>query len=359
MKIIHCADLHLDSKMESVLTSQKARERKNEILMTFLRMVEYARKNWVSAIIIAGDFFDTENVSLKVQNLILDAIRQNPGISFLYLRGNHDCENFLYTMPDPPENLFFFAEEWTKYDFADVSICGVELTKENSSTIYESLQLESRKKNIVVLHGEVVPDTSMPGELISLKKLAGHDIDYLALGHLHTYKEGTLDERGVYVYSGCLDGRGFDECGEKGFSLIEINEGVLTHHFVPMSSRILRHQIVDVSNCENTAQMLKKVQDALISVDSSDLVKITFVGDLSLDCEKNLDLVNQYLEQNYYFGRCKDLTKTVVPVEEYRYDPTLRGEFIRQVLAAAIPEDQKASILHMGLAALAGEDFDS
>ena len=45
MKIIHCGDLHLDSKMESVLPKEKAKERKNEILMTFLKMIEYAIKN--------------------------------------------------------------------------------------------------------------------------------------------------------------------------------------------------------------------------------------------------------------------------------------------------------------------------
>ena len=29
MKIIHCADIHLDSKMESNLSKEKARERRN------------------------------------------------------------------------------------------------------------------------------------------------------------------------------------------------------------------------------------------------------------------------------------------------------------------------------------------
>ena len=35
MKLIHCADLHLDSPMESNLSAEKARERKGEILATF------------------------------------------------------------------------------------------------------------------------------------------------------------------------------------------------------------------------------------------------------------------------------------------------------------------------------------
>ena len=59
MKIIHCADLHLDSKMTANLSKDQARERKREILRTFTRMVEYASKNDVRVILIAGDLFDT------------------------------------------------------------------------------------------------------------------------------------------------------------------------------------------------------------------------------------------------------------------------------------------------------------
>ena len=35
MKLIHCADLHLDSDMTSNLTKEKAKERRTELLVTF------------------------------------------------------------------------------------------------------------------------------------------------------------------------------------------------------------------------------------------------------------------------------------------------------------------------------------
>ena len=38
MKIIHCADIHLDSKMSANMTKEKARERKTELLTTFQNM---------------------------------------------------------------------------------------------------------------------------------------------------------------------------------------------------------------------------------------------------------------------------------------------------------------------------------
>ncbi len=74
MKNIHCADLHLDSKMSANLDKESAKERKGEILHTFGRMVEYAAQNQVAAILIAGDMFDTKNISATKTNTDLHHI---------------------------------------------------------------------------------------------------------------------------------------------------------------------------------------------------------------------------------------------------------------------------------------------
>ena len=57
MKLIHCADLHLDSSMTTHLTKEKAKERKAELLASFNRMMEYADRENVSAVLIAGKIF--------------------------------------------------------------------------------------------------------------------------------------------------------------------------------------------------------------------------------------------------------------------------------------------------------------
>ncbi|MFQ8900993.1 MAG: hypothetical protein ACLR7D_02880 [Lachnospira eligens] len=42
MKILHCADIHLDSAMTANLDKDKARERRSELLASFKDMVGYA-----------------------------------------------------------------------------------------------------------------------------------------------------------------------------------------------------------------------------------------------------------------------------------------------------------------------------
>ena len=106
MRIIHCADLHLDSKMTANLDSKKAKERKIELLNTFKSMIDYASSNDVRAIIIAGDLFDKKVVTKTASNTVYQAMIDNPDIVFYYLKGNHDEDTFLDEMD------FFEVEVW-------------------------------------------------------------------------------------------------------------------------------------------------------------------------------------------------------------------------------------------------------
>ena len=51
MRFIHCSDIHLDSKMESNLPPDKARQRRQELLDRFEAMADYARHEGVAAVL--------------------------------------------------------------------------------------------------------------------------------------------------------------------------------------------------------------------------------------------------------------------------------------------------------------------
>ena len=155
MKIIHCSDLHLDSKMKSNLDSKKAKERRNEILITYQNMVKYAAENGVKAIIIAGDMFDKKNVTIKAKNIVLDSIKANNEIDFIYLKGNHDESNFIEEIDQIPENLKLFnTKKWETYRYGNITISGIEFGELNSYEIYSTLMLNKNDINIVTLHGQ-------------------------------------------------------------------------------------------------------------------------------------------------------------------------------------------------------------
>lgn len=364
MKLIHCADLHLDSKMNANLDKERAKERKGEILHTFERMVAYASENGASAILIAGDMFDTKNISATTRNTVLFNIKKHPEIRFYYLKGNHDSDNFLSGLEELPENLKLFGTEWTTYCEADgkITISGIELSAENAGAAYVSLMPDSKRFNIVMLHGQESEGAAKDkAEVINLKELRNKGIDYLALGHIHTYKKERLDARGSYCYPGCLEGRGFDECGEHGFAVLDIDEetGKYTHEFVPFAQRKLYTVNVDVTGCRTTSEMLAAAERELQAegCGESSLVKLVLKGTVDVECEKDVNYFLSKYKSRFYFVKVDDETALSLDIEDYMLDESLKGEFVRQVMSdAAIAEEDKKIIIRYGLQAIMGEE---
>ncbi len=356
MKIIHTADLHLDSAMKTNLSKEKAKKRKNEILHNFEKMVNYAKENGVKVFLIAGDLFDTKTVTVKTKDIIRRSIEENPEIDFLYLKGNHDTEVLLFE-DESPANFKTFTDSWTSYEYGDAVITGAHLSGKNA--LYDSLILDKNKLNIVTLHGQeqkyVGKDKT---EVINLPLLKDKYIDYLALGHIHSYKEGQIDPRGIWVYSGCPDGRGYDECGEKGFVLLNIENGKLFHEFVPFGSRAIEEVIINIENCETTSDVDRLVGKKLSEISSEALVKVVLTGKISVECRYDLSYIEDKYKNSFFAFKIEDDEVGIkFNLEDYMYDASLKGEFIRTVMAENYNEEDKRQIIDLGIKALSGEEL--
>ena len=361
MKIIHCADVHLDSAMKKNLSREQSLQRKSELLLTFETMIRYAQANDVKAILIAGDLFDTNVVSRKTGSVVLNSIKQAQDIDFFYLRGNHDAYNFFASGEQEeglPGNLKLFSNQFMTYSYPEVTISGVELTQDNQDTVYQSLILDPGTFNIVMLHGQDSEYNSKDkAQVIALNQLKNRFIDYLALGHIHMYKEGQLDNRGSYCYPGCLEGRGFDECGDKGFVLLEIKNGKMTKEFIPVAKRRLHELTVDVTGCGSTFEVAERIGEAVGNVDSQDLVQVLLEGEVSMDSERNLPYLTEKFGQQFYTFQIKDKTRLAIEKTDYIHDVSLKGEFIRLCMEQSFDEEKQKAVMELGIHALMGEEL--
>lgn len=366
MKIIHCADIHLDSKLETNLSGEQSKQRRNEILTSFNRMIQYAVSEGVEAIIIAGDLYDKKNISATARNAVRDAITLNPGIDFYYLKGNHDASTILEAFGDLPANLKMFDDSWKSYTLDEagrIRLYGVELNADNAANISDSLVLDASVFNIVTLHGQTGEyDAKNKAETISLRSLRNKNIDYLALGHVHKYVFEELDARAKYCYPGCLEGRGFDECGAHGFVLIDVDEASLEadYQFVKWASREMHEVEVDISRCMTDTDVLGCVRERLfeLAYPAADMIKIVFVGQIDIECDKDENYILSQLTDAYYFIKIKDKTTYRIDYSAYANDATLKGEFIRMVHSRDdISEEEKATIIRYGMQALTGEEL--
>ena len=135
MKIIHCADLHLGSKIESKLMKISS-DRKTEVRNSFSKLVDYAEKNEISIILLSGDVFDSDKPLKKDKEFFYNVIKENPNIDFIYLRGNHDSYE-LYN--ENISNLKTFDNSWKCYQYGYICISGIEISKDNYASLYSTL----------------------------------------------------------------------------------------------------------------------------------------------------------------------------------------------------------------------------
>lgn len=346
MKIIHCADIHLGSKINTSL-SDISKERRADLRASFMRMCEYARENDIHIILLAGDIFDSDTPFKKDKDNFYTTIRNYEDIDFLYLKGNHDL-NEVYD--DTPSNLKHFSDTWTKYRYDKLVISGLEMTKANALSFYDSLALNEQNINIVMLHGEISEHDGY--NLINLAKLRNKQIDYLALGHIHSLKEYKLDGRGVACYSGCIEGRGFDELGPKGFIVLDITDKI-KHEFIPFSAKIIHDLAIDISGSLTVNDVINKINQAT-SLNNNDIYRITLKGDVSPSLDLTPTDIKCYYS-NIYFLRIIIDTSIIVNLDDYKSDISLKGEFVRGVLAKDnISEADKREIISLGLKVLEG-----
>ena len=355
MKIIHTSDVHLASKLSARLPSSKASLRRRELTESFFRMCRDGMEMGASAMIIAGDLFDSDKATKKELDTVLSIIDRAENMKFFYLPGNHERSLVKSSGELLPKNLYIFDSEWTYFDLSDITIAG---RSETAPDAFSSLKLDSSRKNIVVLHGEL-RDRTKAGGVIGLKDAADKNIDYLALGHYHTYSSGRIDRRGVYAYSGTPEGRGFDETGELGFSLIDVSEWGVSHKFVPFAKRKMLVVDVDISDTLRTHEVEARMNDALTGVGEENIIRVNFIGQRELELRCDKEFLSRKFSESFYYLEIKDSSKLLTRAEDYKYDRSLKGEFIRLCLEdETLSDEEKEKIIHCGLSALSGEAFD-
>ena len=77
-----------------------------------------------------------------------------------------------------------------------------------------------------------------------------------------------------------------------------------------------------------------------------------------MESEKDIDFLLHQFSHLFYFVKIKDSSEYLVDYAAFAKDKSLKGEFIRTVIGRAdLPEEDKATVIHYGLQALAGEEI--
>lgn len=341
MKLIHTADIHLDSPLSGVANSTT---RRHELLTALMNLNEYANNNGVEAIIVAGDLFDEKFTTDQTVRSVADVVRSG-NASWFVLRGNHGGSAPYEKLRKLCPEIHFFGDDWTKYTLGNVTICGRELGA-NDREEWGNLTLDESAYNVLVLHGDLDGDRY---GIIDKKAISQSNANYVALGHRHafaTHKFGRV----VGAYSGVLEARGFDETAETGFVLIDTDADKIK--FVTQAIRKVETVTVDVSDVASDIALQNKINNAVAEVSPRNYLNLVFKGAMREDL--HLALAREILDGKFFALRVKDETTLSIDVDKLSQEVSLRGEFVK--LASEITDERlREAVLKLGLNYLNGE----
>lgn len=320
IKLLHAADFHLDSAFTS-LPPIKATQRRAEQRLT-LRQLAAACEN-CDIVLLSGDLFEGERIYLDTIEALKEFFASISAQIFIS-PGNHDpiTSTSPYLCEDWGENVHIFTKpeiERVRIDALNCDVYGAAFVSQEQPAILGDFHvLDEGRINLMVLHGEIQKDS--PYAPILKEQIAGSGLDYLALGHVHR----TMIERvgqTNYAYPGCLMGRGFDECGQKGALRVTVKKGVCDVEFMPLRTR--RYEILRVDVGDDA---LASICAALPQEHGEDCYRIVLTGESDgLDPES----LYERLVGGFYSLQLVDQTLPKQELWSAATEDTLRGHFLR------------------------------
>lgn len=350
MKILHASDFHLDAPFRQ-LNTQQAMLRRRELRELPAQMVQAAKEEQVDLVLLPGDLFDGERVYPETVAALTEALGSLT-IPVVIAPGNHDHihGNSPYLTANWPDNVHIFTRsEFDFFDFPHLNctVHGYAFTEPHRTD--EPLRSfsvpDDGRIHLLCVHGEVGQGGNYAP--ISPADLSRSGAVYGALGHIHAASGLRRDGSTFWAYCGCPEGRGFDECGEKGALIVTINDNGVSAKEYPLCRR--RYRIESVDLCEFDRWLSEESND--------DLVRILLNG----ESERTPDLATLAKKASSHFFYAEVIDKTTLPQNLWARaeEDTLTGLFLREMRARLekADEDSRSGILlatRFGLAALEG-----
>ncbi len=237
-RFVHAADVHLDTpyRRHDEAVRARLREAGRE---AFTRLVDLALEREVDALLIAGDLFDNDWLTLATERVLVDELTRatSAGLTVVYATGNHDPGRANYRAMGigwPEERFHVVASRQPRQIAVEregemvgwVVAAGHQTPHEDRDLAAAFPPAPGPESAVALLHAQVTSaaaaeqhDRYAPTTLDSLDP----SYAYWALGHIHQRQEVRRDP--PVHYPGNVQGRHPAEDGAKGALVVTLAAG--------------------------------------------------------------------------------------------------------------------------------------
>ena len=333
MKFVHIADIHFDSPFVNLSDKENLGDlMRLEQRNGLKKVIEYIKENDIKYLFISGDLYENKYIKKSTIEYINNLFKEIPDTKIFISPGNHDpfIKNSYYNNYIWNENVKIFNSKIEKINCENVDIYGYGFDdfycKESG---IKEINIEDKNKlNILVIHGSLQGGAIEDNEYnpIDKKQLIEKGFDYVALGHIHKLNYNQEENQRI-VYPGSLIPLGFDELGEHGMIVGEIEKDKIKLEFIPLNNIEFKLEEIDVTDIKSKEELIEKINE--IKILEKNLIEIILIG------KRNFE-INKYeilkLISNEKIIKIKNKTKINYDLEKLAKETTLKGLFAKKML---------------------------
>lgn len=333
MKFLHFADLHLDTKFDSLNPIDSLPEKRRlEQRKALRKIIDYIKENNIELLLISGDLYEQKYIRKSSIEYINNLFKEIPETQIFIAPGNHDpyIANSFYASFNWNENVYIFHDKIEKIDYKNIHIYGYGFTDYycKESGIEDIVIQDKEDINILITHGSIDGGTEEYREYNPLRetKLKRLGFDYIALGHIHKpfYKE-EKDQR--IVYPGSPISLGFDELGKHGIIVGEVSKNNIKLEFIQIDEREFIEKEIDITQFTSNEEIIEEFEK--LELNENNLYKIILIGKryfmLNMNQIKKLNSIENIV-------KIKDYTKPGIDLEKLSKENNIKGIFVRRML---------------------------
>jgi exonuclease SbcD len=358
MRVLLFSDLQLDRPYEwaSPAIAESRRAAAREALVEILTE---ARRHSVGAIACAGDLFNRHTVKPADMQWLMTAFR-SAGIPVLIAPGDQDYVGPLggYIRHEWPDNVTIFDNhELTPIEIVDgVTIWGGAHTEAHRvRSFLDRFEVDRSGVNLALFHGSEIGGQAREPELDPCATFAEADVeragfDHALVGHYRQSHFGRL-----HTYPGAPLAHDFGSGSSGGAMILTLkHDGSIERDYLPVSSPDLHEIDVDVTGARSKKDVVRRAKASV--GDQSGILRLRLTGLLSPDiAPRHEDFIELAESPNHVMVVWN--VQVDVDLDQLASEPTIRGQFVRDVLSSAVPsEERRQRVLLIGLRALAGHD---
>lgn len=360
MKFLLFSDLHLDAPFAWLGTDREAARRRRQALReAFLRIVRLASEVKADALLCGGDLYEQDRFSPDTAAFLRATLATLDPLPVYLAPGNHDWygPRSLYHQTHWSPNVHIYRNDRLE----PVTVAeGLTLwgaahrAPANTPGFLDGFRVDRGGIHLALFHGSELsglPDqetVKLPHAPFASDQIRQAGLHHVLLGHYHRPREAAS-----YTYPGNPESLAFGEDGLRGAVIVTVAEdGTVVREWRRVAVTDIHDLTLDVAECASQ----QDVRDLILEIlrGRTGVARVTLTGELRAEVElqpRDLSALAPWL------GRLQVRIGAVRPaydLDVMAQEQTVRGQFVRDVRAADLPEDVRRRVLLTGLRALDG-----